>query len=181
MRKLLLGIFLAFTATTQASWWNGLTSNSADFTYRGQTCTVEPGGVGTVGLQVTGTGTGGIELQASLDGVNFWPIPAVKAGTSSTTGYISAPGLYTSRVAGFRTVQAKAITVTSGTLTVNLLCSGAGTGDTYTVTLPTMTHTPTLTATPTITRTWTLTATRTITPTITVTATPTPTPTRTPG
>lgn len=189
MKKAFL-ISLALVANfawATAPWWNGLSSNYCTLTSVGDTCTVQPGGVGSLGVQVNMTGTAQVQVEASLDGTNFFPINVVKSGVNYATGVITLNGIYTGRVAGYRMVRGRLVD-SSAPVVVSMISTGADSGLFTSITLPTFTVTqtitPTYTATLTYTRTATLTVTKTVTqtntPTVTRTVTPTASPTNTP-
>lgn len=183
MKKILVLVLalIANTAFSAASWWNGLSSNQVTMSAVGATCTAHPGGVGSLGVQFATTGSAAVQMEASLDGVTFFPFSVVQTGATAATGIINQNGIYTGRVAGYSQVRGRLLTA-DAPITLGLLCTGADTGLTTAITFPTPTWTPTitLTSTPTATRTWTPTATPTATPTVTKTPTPTPTFTVTP-
>ncbi len=179
--KLISFLIMLATQAHSLNWWNGLDNNQAVLTFQEDAVSVNPQGVGTLGVQVTGNGAGGIQIEASLDGSQFWPIPVVQAGTSTTTGFIAAPGIYTARVAGFRIVRARLAVATSGSFTVSLFSTAANTADTFSVTLPSPTNTRTVTKTFTPTLTFTYSPTMTKSPTMTATQTSSPTPTISPS
>lgn len=70
---------------------------------------------GTVGFQLTGTWSGTITFEASLDGATW---VAVKADNSAGTAATTATGndIYTLPCAGFSQVRARFSTATSGTV-----------------------------------------------------------------
>lgn len=183
MKKILVLVLalIANTAFSAAAWWNGLSSNQVTMSAVGATCTVQPGGVGSLGVQFATTGSAAVQMEASLDGTTFFPFSVVQTGATAATGIITQNGIYTGRIAGYRQVRGRLLTA-DAPITLGLLCTGADTGLTTAITFPTPTWTPTITptATPTATPTWTPTATPTATPTITKTTTPTPTFTVTP-
>ena len=97
-------------------------------TANGQAVVAAQATAGTVGVQVTGTWTGTLTFQASLDGINFTtlgtttngmvPWPAGGTGVNSTT----ANGTWTGTFSGlvfFQVIATAAITGTA-TVTINL-------------------------------------------------------------
>jgi len=84
---------------------------------------------GTVAVQVTGTFTGTIEFQGTVNESTFVAIPATRKTTSYTTAYsfavVDPAEIYIVDAAGLRTVRVACTAYTSGTLTVHVLGSEA--------------------------------------------------------
>lgn len=155
-------------------------------------CIFRPAGA----VQVTGTWTGSMVVQATLGerlGSDWFTLPVVSAtqNTGVLVTSITQNGLYTCSLGAFKYVRVSATAMTSGTASV-VLAAGQGcpqwgqmTGQVLAIIVPTATITLTSTPTPT----FTVSPTPTHTPTITATASPTPTatpvvsptPTNTPG
>lgn len=95
-----------------------------------QSVTVTPGaGQSTVGIQVTGTWTGTLFVEGSVDGTNYVQttlIPILSGSVQTAT--ITANGIFQANVAGLASFRIRGSTVASGTATVTLISSGgAGT------------------------------------------------------
>jgi hypothetical protein len=84
---------------------------------------------GTVAVQVTGTFTGTIQFQGSVNESTFVAIPATRKTTSYATDYsfavVDPAEIYIVDAAGLRTVRVACTAYTSGTLTVHVLGSEA--------------------------------------------------------
>lgn len=95
-----------------------------------QNVAVTPGaGQSTVGIQVTGTWTGTLFVEGSVDGTNYSQTTLVPITSGSVqTATITANGIYQANVAGLASFRIRGNTVASGTATVTLISSGgAGT------------------------------------------------------
>jgi hypothetical protein len=94
-----------------------------------QNVTVSTGQQGAVGVQITGTWSGTIVLQATVDGTNYVAIKCINANTGvvlATTG-TTANGMWQCAAGGLASVRALSSgTWTSGTATVTLLRGDGG-------------------------------------------------------
>lgn len=77
---------------------------------------------GAVGVQVTGTFTGTLEFQVSLDGTTYVPAQGVSVGAIGTAvSTATAPGVFRFETVGAKLVQVKATAWTSGAAVVTLV------------------------------------------------------------
>lgn len=76
---------------------------------------------GAAGVQVTGTFTGTIELQTTLDGTNYVAIQGINVNSGTATASITAVGIYRFELVGSLSVRAYASAWTSGTAVVTLV------------------------------------------------------------
>src|SRR5579872_198587 len=87
-----------------------------------QTVAINPSGQSTVGIQVTGTWTGTLAVEVSVDGTNYiatTTIPVLSGSVQSAN--ITANGIYQSNAAGFVSFRIRGNTVATGTAVVTLL------------------------------------------------------------
>lgn len=75
-------------------------------------------GLGVAGVQITGTFSGTITFEVSVNGTDFVAVnsPAVSTGTAATTA--TAPGLFQCPCAGMAVVRARASAWTSGSAAI---------------------------------------------------------------
>jgi hypothetical protein len=76
---------------------------------------------GGVGVQVTGTWTGTLELQLTLDGTNYRPVLLRMTSTEATTPSLTANGIAYANVIGARNVRVAATAAMTGTAVVTLV------------------------------------------------------------
>lgn len=76
---------------------------------------------GAAGVQVTGTFSGTLALQATLDGTNYVAVQGLKVSDASDAATITATGLYRFELVGALAVRVIATAWTSGTATVTLV------------------------------------------------------------
>lgn len=88
-----------------------------------QSVTLTPtGGQSAVGIQVTGTWTGTLFVEGSIDGTNFIQttvVPVLSGSVQSAT--ITASGMYQANLAGFASFRIRGNSVASGTAVVTLI------------------------------------------------------------
>jgi hypothetical protein len=89
------------------------------------TVTINVGGYGSVGIQITGTWSATALFEASVDGVNFQTIEVWPSNSSTSTTSSTGNGVWNAPVGGFNQVRVRASSFTSGTLTVSLRASHA--------------------------------------------------------
>jgi hypothetical protein len=102
---------------------------TGSITATAQNVTVSTGQQGAVGIQITGTWSGTIVFQATVDGTNYVAIKCINANTGVTlanTG-TTANGMWQCAAGGLANVRALSSgTWTSGTATVTLLRGDGG-------------------------------------------------------
>jgi hypothetical protein len=76
---------------------------------------------GGVGVQVTGTWAGTLELQTTLDGTNYRPVLMRLTSTEATAPNTTANGIFYANVIGSRVVRVTSTAWTSGTATITLV------------------------------------------------------------
>jgi hypothetical protein len=93
-----------------------------------------PGGVGTVGLQISGTWTGQIDFQGSIDGINFFPVQASNGiftiNATASNGIFILPG------AGYSSIRAISTAGVTGAAIININASVGTTASIQTGALP---------------------------------------------
>jgi hypothetical protein len=118
-----LGGFLVPTQAQEARRATGSITATA------QAITVSTGQQGAVGIQITGTWSGTIVFQATVDGTNYVAVKCINANTGlvlATTG-TTANGMWQCAAGGLASVRALSSgTWTSGTATVTLLRGDGG-------------------------------------------------------
>lgn len=83
-------------------------------------------GMGNVAIQVTGTFSGTLQFESSLDCVNFTPLPLFAQGGTSSVTTTTSGGLWNGAITSIYCVQIRFTSYTSGTATVVVSVSGAG-------------------------------------------------------
>lgn len=76
-------------------------------------------GVGTgggVGLQLTGTWTGTVTFEATIDGLTWVAFNMVPSNSATAASTASSNGAWSANCAGYNTVRARFSTATSGTV-----------------------------------------------------------------
>ena len=89
-----------------------------------QNVAVSPNGQSSVGIQVTGTWTGTLFVEGSVDGTNYiqtTTVPLLTGGVQTAT--ITADGIYQANIAGLSSFRVRGNTVASGTAVVSLRAS----------------------------------------------------------
>ena len=76
---------------------------------------------GGVGVQVTGTWTGTLALQVTLDGTNYADVLMRLTTTEATAASTSANGIFYANVIGARNVRVAATAAMTGTAVVTLV------------------------------------------------------------
>ena len=100
---------------------------TADLTSASPSLRLDVRGLAAVGVQLTGTWTGTVTFEATIDGATWVSqimIPSTglcAAGVTTATGN----GAWTASVAGYRFVRARFSTPTSGTVVASLLGTNA--------------------------------------------------------
>lgn len=89
--------------------------------------TLTPVGVGTAAVQVTGTWAGTLQFEGSVDGTNFFSIPATVPTTGANVTSATANGNWLLNPAGYKQVRVRCSTFTSGTIVISIQGSN-GTG-----------------------------------------------------
>ena len=102
---------------------------SGSITGTSSTVDISKPAAGTVAIQVTGTFTGTIQFQGTVNESTYKAIPATRKTTSPITAYsfavVDPSEIYIVDAAGLRTVRVACTAYTSGTLTVTVLGSEA--------------------------------------------------------
>jgi hypothetical protein len=76
---------------------------------------------GGVGVQVTGTWTGTLQLQISLDGTNYRPVLMRLTSNENTAASTTANDIFFANVLGARNVRVAATAAMTGTAVVTLV------------------------------------------------------------
>jgi hypothetical protein len=77
-------------------------------------------GLGSAGIQITGTWTGFISFYSSVDGTNFSATNAIVLNTGALIGAVTANGIWTIQCAGMKYVRAAGSSVATGSATVTI-------------------------------------------------------------
>lgn len=77
-------------------------------------------GCSTCGIAISGTWSGTLTIQASIDNVNFFNIPVVNVATGLQTSTITANGNFITPCGGYNTVQAIMTSYSSGTADITM-------------------------------------------------------------
>lgn len=75
---------------------------------------------GAIGLQLTGTWTGTVTFEATIDGLTWVALNMVPSNSATPASTATANGAFSANVAGYTTVRARFSTATSGSVTVTL-------------------------------------------------------------
>ena len=75
---------------------------------------------GGVGVQVTGTFSGTLQLEMTIDGTNFVAVQATSVTTGTVATTTTATGVFFFNVVGAQSVRVTSTAWTSGTATVTL-------------------------------------------------------------
>lgn len=93
--------------------------------------TLSVAGVGVGAIQITGTWSGTITAQGSVDGTNYVSAAIVSVPTGATTTTTTTNGVWLIGIAGLKSIRLTGTAWTSGTATVTIRAS-QGTQDTIT-------------------------------------------------
>ncbi len=86
------------------------------------------GGLATVAFQVTGTYTGEIELQCTVDGTNYAALTLVPSNSATTATSVTSTGIWFASVGGCTTVRARSVAAWTGTATTSIVGVSTGGG-----------------------------------------------------
>jgi hypothetical protein len=90
-----------------------------------QSVSIALNGCGTVGIQISGTWTGSITSEGSVDGVNYSALPSVAMTSGGVASVWSANNILQMSVAGLANIRMRGTTVTSGTAVISLISNHA--------------------------------------------------------
>jgi hypothetical protein len=90
-----------------------------------QSVSIALNGSGTVGIQISGTWTGSITSEGSVDGVNYSALPSVAMTSGGVASVWSANNILQMSVAGLAFIRMRGTTVTSGTAVISLISNHA--------------------------------------------------------
>lgn len=105
-------LYVTFSASGDRMQSGSITSNQA--------IQIDTQGTGNVGVTITGSWTGTIAFQASIDGTNFFAVNGLNVQTGAPTQTVTANGQWTIPCAGYQLVQAIGATVATGSASVAL-------------------------------------------------------------
>ena len=80
-------------------------------------------GSGTVGAQISGTWTGNIVIEGSLDGTNFYSTPSVALTSGGSSYSFSVNNIFQINCSGLRYVRLRGNTVATGSATITLVAN----------------------------------------------------------
>jgi hypothetical protein len=96
---------------------------------QGNTVDVDVTSYCAAGIQVTGTWTGTLTFEATVDGTNYGPIGATPAvGGLGVTTTTTANGIWSENIAGWLAIRVRATAAMTGSAVVTILASLYGTG-----------------------------------------------------
>lgn len=104
-----------------------------------ETIEIDTSGLGSCGIQVSGTWAGGIEFEGTVDGTNWTQTRAVQFG-GTLVGGTAVNGLFFSQIGGLLKFRLRSSTWTSGTATIYLEATTATNAITLANALPTGTN-----------------------------------------
>lgn len=87
-------------------------------------------GDGAVGVQISGTWTGTLQFEATIDGVTWYPVNAARAGSSFIPQNTTVNGIHRLTPAGLSQVRVTATAWGTGTATITIRAT-LGTGGTF--------------------------------------------------
>jgi hypothetical protein len=106
---------VAFTKT------GALTATNASCTATACVSMPVTSGSNAIGVQITGTFTGTVTFEGSVDGTNYVTTAVVPVGTTRTlTGTATAAGVWQWNVSGLTAIRARCTAFTSGTINVTI-------------------------------------------------------------
>ena len=98
----------------------------------GTTCAVTkcvtlsiPAGSGSVGIQISGTFTADIEIEATIDGSNYLAVSAFPLTAGASVTQVTAAGAWRLNAAGLKKVRVRCSDYTSGLASVTIVSSPA--------------------------------------------------------
>jgi hypothetical protein len=94
----------------------------------GNTVGVDAHTYGVAGVQVTGTWTGTLTFEGTVDGTNYVAMAATPGVGGSTVSTTTANGLWRCNIAGLQAVQVRGSAAMTGTAVVTLNASLVGAG-----------------------------------------------------
>ncbi len=120
-----------------------ITANSGSISApaAGSTVAVAYHADGIVGIQISGTWVATLAFEATTDGTNWFPVNGVQSVTGAQVSQTTANGQWRANAGGYQAVRVRATAYTSGTATVALLSSDAGSMATLAEPLPAGTNT----------------------------------------
>lgn len=83
-------------------------------------------GLGALGLQLTGTWTGTVTFEATIEGETWVALNMVPSNSATPASTATSNGAFTANVAGFKTARARWSTTTSGAPVATLSGATAG-------------------------------------------------------
>jgi hypothetical protein len=86
-----------------------------------QSVSIALNGAGTVGIQISGTWTGSITSEGSVDGTNYSALPCAALTSGGVASVFSVNNIFQASVAGLAYMRMRGTTVTSGTATISLI------------------------------------------------------------
>jgi len=86
-----------------------------------QSVSIALNGAGTIGIQISGTWTGSITAEGSVDGTNYSALPCAALTSGGIGSVFSANNIFQASVAGLGYMRMRGTTVATGTATINLI------------------------------------------------------------
>lgn len=129
MRKVFLMLSLMVMVYTSAFAQTGFRASLSGTTCPGAGClNIDVIGQGTSGFQITGTFTGTLQFEQTVDGTTFTTWPVTANGAAFTVTSTTGTGLWFGSVAGVRQVRVRFSAYTSGTAQITMVTASARLG-----------------------------------------------------
>jgi len=90
-----------------------------------QSVSIALNGAGTVGIQISGTWTGSITAEGSVDGTNYSALPCAALTSGGIGSVFTVNNIFQASVAGLGFMRMRGTTVATGTATINLISNHA--------------------------------------------------------
>lgn len=101
-------------------------SNRGEIDAAADAVALDVSGAGAVGIQLTGTWTGTIEFEGSVDGGTFVALNMIPSNSATAATSATGNGAWSANCGGYRRVRARASAWTSGTAVVTLSSAVSG-------------------------------------------------------
>jgi len=90
-----------------------------------QSVSIALNGAGTVGIQISGTWSGSITAEGSVDGTNYSALPCAALTSGGIGSVFTVNNIFQASVAGLAYMRMRGTTVATGTATINLISNHA--------------------------------------------------------
>lgn len=121
MRRLLCALLLAALPLTTSAQSPATRASLTATTCPGVGCvTLGVSGLAHVAIQITGTFTGTVTFEASIDGITYVALNMTPPNSVTPATTATAAGLWTGNVGGLAIVRARCSAYTDGTIVVSI-------------------------------------------------------------